>query len=39
MNDPLTYADSGVDIAKANRLVDKIKKIAKSTPRSGVWEK
>ena len=36
MNDPLTYADSGVDIDKANRLVDKIKKIAKSTPRSGV---
>jgi phosphoribosylformylglycinamidine cyclo-ligase len=36
MNDGLTYADSGVDINKANRLVDKIKDIAKTTPRSGV---
>ncbi len=36
MNDSLTYADSGVDIDKANRLVDRIKDIAKSTPRSGV---
>ncbi len=36
MNDPLTYADSGVDIDKANELVDRIKDIAKSTPRSGV---
>ena len=36
MNDSLTYADSGVDIDKANQLVDRIKKIAKSTPRSGV---
>jgi phosphoribosylformylglycinamidine cyclo-ligase len=36
MNDSLTYADSGVDIEKANQLVDRIKKIAKSTPRSGV---
>lgn len=36
MSDPLTYADSGVDIDKANRLVDRIKDIAKSTPRSGV---
>ncbi|PIE61295.1 MAG: phosphoribosylformylglycinamidine cyclo-ligase [Desulfobacterales bacterium] len=36
MNDALTYADSGVDIDKANRLVDRIKDIAKSTPRTGV---
>ncbi len=36
MNDSLTYADSGVDIDKANELVDRIKNIAKSTPRSGV---
>lgn len=36
MNDALTYADSGVDIDKANRLVDRIKDIARSTPRSGV---
>ncbi len=36
MNDSLTYADSGVDIDKANKLVDRIKDIAKSTPRSGV---
>ncbi len=36
MNDSLTYADSGVDIDKANKLVDRIKNIAKSTPRSGV---
>ncbi|MFH2060945.1 MAG: phosphoribosylformylglycinamidine cyclo-ligase [Pseudomonadota bacterium] len=36
MSDYLTYADSGVDIDKANRLVDRIKDIAKTTPRSGV---
>ncbi len=36
MSDFLTYADSGVDIDKANRLVDRIKDIAKSTPRTGV---
>ncbi len=36
MSDSLTYADSGVDIDKANKLVDKIKDIAKSTHRSGV---
>ena len=36
MNDSLTYADSGVDIDKATRLVDRIKNIAKSTPRTGV---
>ncbi len=36
MSDSITYADSGVDIDKANRLVDKIKDIAKTTPRSGV---
>ncbi len=36
MADELTYAGAGVDIDKANRLVDRIKAIAKSTPRSGV---
>ena len=36
MSKSLTYADSGVDIDKANRLVDRIKEIAKSTPQSGV---
>ena len=33
---PLTYADAGVDIDKSNRLVNRIKKIAKSTFRSRV---
>jgi phosphoribosylformylglycinamidine cyclo-ligase len=32
----LTYADAGVDIKKAGRLVDKIKDIASQTSRSGV---
>jgi phosphoribosylformylglycinamidine cyclo-ligase len=36
MTDSLTYADAGVDIDKANTLVNKIKEIAKQTPRSGV---
>ena len=36
MTNPLTYADAGVDIDKANRLVEKIKDIAKRTPRHGV---
>jgi phosphoribosylformylglycinamidine cyclo-ligase len=36
MNDSMTYADSGVDIDKANQLVEKIKTIVKKTPRSGV---
>jgi phosphoribosylformylglycinamidine cyclo-ligase len=36
MSKPITYAESGVDIDKANRLVDRIKDIAKTTPRSGV---
>jgi phosphoribosylformylglycinamidine cyclo-ligase len=36
MNDSLTYADAGVDIDKANQLVDRIKDIARSTPRTGV---
>jgi phosphoribosylformylglycinamidine cyclo-ligase len=36
MNDSLTYADAGVDIDKANQLVNRIKDIARSTPRSGV---
>ena len=36
MTDELTYAAAGVDIDKANRLVDRIKAIAKSTARPGV---
>ncbi len=33
---PLSYAQAGVDIDKANDLVRRIKEIAKGTPRSGV---
>jgi phosphoribosylformylglycinamidine cyclo-ligase len=36
MKESLTYADAGVDIEKANKLVDTIGKIAKQTFRSGV---
>lgn len=36
MTEPLTYADAGVDIDKANSLVGVIKQIAKQTPRTGV---
>jgi phosphoribosylformylglycinamidine cyclo-ligase len=36
MTNSLTYADSGVDIDKANRLVNIVKKIAQQTRRSGV---
>jgi phosphoribosylformylglycinamidine cyclo-ligase len=36
MKKKLTYAEAGVDIEKADRLVDAIKKIAKKTRRSGV---
>jgi phosphoribosylformylglycinamidine cyclo-ligase len=36
MKKSLTYADSGVDVDKANALIPEIKKIAKSTNRSGV---
>ncbi len=36
MAEELTYAGAGVDIDKANRLVDRIKAIAKSTSRTGV---
>ena len=36
MKKPLTYADAGVDINKANALVDQIKEIAKSTFKSNV---
>jgi phosphoribosylformylglycinamidine cyclo-ligase len=32
---PLTYADSGVDIDVGNRLVDRIKPLARATRRSG----
>jgi phosphoribosylformylglycinamidine cyclo-ligase len=32
----LTYKDSGVDINKGNKLIEKIKPIAKSTSRPGV---
>ena len=36
MGESITYADAGVDIDKANDLVKVIKKLAKSTPRTGV---
>ena len=36
MDKPLTYASAGVDIDKADRFVNIIKKISKETPRSGV---
>jgi phosphoribosylformylglycinamidine cyclo-ligase len=36
MKKSLTYADAGVDIDKANRLVDTISNIARKTARSGV---
>ncbi len=36
MKDSLTYADAGVDIDKANKLVDAIGKIARKTARAGV---
>jgi len=36
MSESLTYADAGVDVQKANALVDSIKKIAKQTNRPGV---
>ncbi len=36
MTEPLTYADAGVDIGKANRLTDTIKEIAKRTSQPGV---
>lgn len=36
MGESLTYADAGVDINKANELVNRIKQIAKTTPRTGV---
>ncbi len=36
MTKPLTYADAGVDIDKANKIVDSIKKIAKKTIIPGV---
>ncbi len=36
MTNSLTYADAGVDIEKASRLVSIIKKIAQKTRRSGV---
>ena len=36
MREPMTYADAGVDIDKANQLVERIKEIAKKTHRPGV---
>ena len=36
MTDPLTYADAGVDIDKANKLISTISEIAKQTSISGV---
>lgn len=38
MAESLTYAKAGVDIDKANKFVETIKKIAKQTPRSGVMD-
>lgn len=36
MSESLTYADAGVNVAKANALVESIKRIAKKTNRPGV---
>ena len=36
MTKPVTYADAGVDIDRANKLVSRIKDIARRTPRQGV---
>ena len=36
MSDSITYADAGVDIDKANKLIGTISEIAKKTSRSGV---
>jgi len=36
MSDSLTYADAGVDIDKANKLIGTIRKIAQKTSRTGV---
>jgi len=36
MKNSLTYADSGVDVEKANALIPEIKKIARTTNRPGV---
>ena len=36
MTKPLTYADAGVDIDKANRFIEDIRDIVKNTPRTGV---
>jgi phosphoribosylformylglycinamidine cyclo-ligase len=36
MKESLTYADAGVDIDKANKLIDTIGEIAKKTARAGV---
>lgn len=36
MSEPVTYSDAGVDIEKANKLVERIKDIARRTPRHGV---
>ena len=36
MTKPLTYADAGVDIDKANRFVGAVKKIAETTTQKGV---
>lgn len=36
MKETLTYSDAGVDIEKADSLIQRIKEIAKTTPRNGV---
>ena len=36
MAESLTYQDAGVDVEKANRFVERIKRLTEKTPRSGV---
>ena len=36
MAESLTYQDAGVDVDKANRFVERIKRLTEKTPRSGV---
>ena len=36
MEDSLSYKEAGVNINKANKLVERIRKITKGAPRSGV---
>jgi phosphoribosylformylglycinamidine cyclo-ligase len=36
MAESLTYQDAGVDVEKANRFIERIKRLTEQTPRSGV---